>query len=172
MLVPLTYSSITPHVVEATRRLYDDSGADVIVVHVIGSAVLSHVLTMASVKTDHVPSADQIDEIFREDSDRWKQELVMAGIPANKIASKVVFGEVSGAVLAAANEDDADMIVMGSHAGPLRRLMLGSAATAVLREAGIPVLVVVEPDAAASKPAASAAEGASGEESGYAVLSR
>jgi universal stress protein E len=148
ILVPLTYSSITPFIIESVRRVYDSSNADVIVIHVIGSAVLSHVLTMASVKTDHVPSADQIDEIFREDGERWAHELVAAGIPAEKIRSQVVFGEVSGAVLGAARENDADMIVMGSHAGPLRRLLLGSAATAILREADIPVLVVIEPEEA------------------------
>ena len=46
----------------------------------------------------------------------------------------------------AAGRHRADMLVMGSHAGPSRRLLLGSAASAVLREAGIPVLIVVEPE--------------------------
>jgi hypothetical protein len=39
---------------------------------------------------------------------------------------------------------------MRSHAGPLRRLLLGSAAAAVLREADLPVLVVVEPEEASN----------------------
>lgn len=40
----------------------------------------------------------------------------------------------------------ADLIVMGSHASAVRRALLGSAASAVLREAEVPVLVVVAPD--------------------------
>jgi universal stress protein E len=150
ILVALTYSSITTFIIESARQLYDDSQADILVIHVVGSGVLSHVLTMSSVKTNQVPSADQVDEIFREDGERWKHELVAAGIPSDKIRSQVVFGEVSGALLAAARENDADMIVMGSHAGPLRRLLLGSAAAAVLREADLPVLVVVEPEEASN----------------------
>ena len=168
ILVPLTYSSITPFIIDWTRRMCDASHADVIAIHVVGSAVLSHVLTMSSVKKDHVPTADEIDDIFREDGDRWKKELVAAGIPVHRIRSEVVFGEVSDAVLAAATEHEADMIVMGSHAGPLRRLLLGSAATAVLRDAGIPVLVVVEPEDAVTKRDLDQTEEASREEFGYA----
>ena len=60
---------------------------------------------------------------------------------------------------------------MGSHAGPLRRLLLGSAATAVLRDAGIPVLVVVEPEETGAKRDLDETDEASREEVGYAVLS-
>jgi nucleotide-binding universal stress UspA family protein len=146
ILVPLTYSSITPSIISWTRRMYADSGAEVIAIHVVGSAVLSHVLTMSTLRRDNAPSTDEIDEIFREDGDHWRNDLIQAGIPADRVQSEVVFGEVSGAVMAAASEHNADLIVMGSHAGPVRRLLLGSAATAVLREASVPVLIVVEPE--------------------------
>jgi universal stress protein E len=172
ILVPLTYSSITPFVIDWTRRMCRASHADVVAIHVVGSAVLSHVLSMSSVKSDHVPTADEIDDTFREDGERWKKELIAAGIPADRIRSEVVFGEVSDAVLAAAGEHEADMIVMGSHAGPLRRLLLGSAASAVLRDAGIPVLVVVEPEKTVARRNLDEGKEASREESGYPVLSR
>ena len=146
ILVPVTYSSITPFVIEWARRIYDASNAEVVIIHVVGSAVLSHVLSMSSVTKDEVPTATEIDEIFNEDKDRWIEQFVAAGIPANCITSEVVFGEVSRAILAAADSHRADLVVMGSHAGPLRRILLGSAANAVLREADIPVLVVVEPE--------------------------
>lgn len=145
ILVALTYSSITPLVVDWTRRMSEDSGAEVVAIHVVGSAVLSHVLSSSAVKRNEILTAAQIDEVFQEDGDRWKQELVSAGVASYKVHSEVVFGEVSTAVMEAARQHDADMIVMGSHAGPLRRLLLGSAATAVLRESHVPVLIVVEP---------------------------
>jgi nucleotide-binding universal stress UspA family protein len=72
--------------------------------------------------------------------------LVAAGVPAGQITAEVVFGEVSNAILNSALQHRADMIVMGSHAGPVRRLLLGSAASAVLRGAEIPVLVAQEPE--------------------------
>lgn len=146
LLVPLTYSSITPFVVEWVRRMQAASGADVVAIHVVGSAVLSHVLTMSSVKTGDTPSSEELGEIFSEDRNRWRRQLIDAGIPAERVSAEVVFGEVSDSVIVAAREHAADMIIMGSHAGPVRRLLLGSAASAVLRNAEMPVLVVVEPE--------------------------
>ena len=146
IIVPLTYSSITPFIIQWTRQIHEATDATIVAVHVVGAAVLSHVLSMSNVTKGEVPTAEQIDEIFREDRDLWKRELEGAGIPAGRITSEVVFGEVSNGVLVSANRNGADMIVMGSHAGPVRRLLLGSAASAVLRDADIPVLVVTEPD--------------------------
>lgn len=146
ILVPVTYSSITHYIVNWTKRLYDLSRADICLVHVVGSAVLGHVLTTSAIKSGKDLSPEEIDQVFAEDRERWKKELVKAGIPATQVSAEVVFGEVSEAVLNAAARHHADMVVMGSHAGPSRRLLLGSAASAVLREAGVPVLIVVEPE--------------------------
>lgn len=145
IVVPLTYSSVTPFVIEWTRRLYDLSQAEIFVVHVIGSGVLSHVMTMSAIKTGKELTDTEIDLVFSEDRENWKQELVKAGIPADRISVEVLFGEVSDAVMNAVATRHAEMVVMGTHAGPLRRLLLGSAASAVLRQAEIPVLIVVEP---------------------------
>jgi nucleotide-binding universal stress UspA family protein len=159
IVVPLTYSSITPFVIQWTRRIFEATDATIIAAHVVGAAVLSHVLSMSNVTKGEVPTAEQIDEIFREDRELWKRELEGAGIPADKIRAEVVFGEVSNAVLTCANRNGADMIVMGSHAGPVRRLLLGSAAGAVLRDADIPVLVVTEPDPFLEPEPVAASEG-------------
>jgi nucleotide-binding universal stress UspA family protein len=149
LIVPITYSSITPYIVEWTRRLQAQCDASVTALHVVGSAVLSHVLSMSRIRNGEPPTADEIDDIFLEDRDRWSKEFIEAGIPADRVTSRVVFGEVSESVIAAAARENADMIIMGSHAGPLRRLLLGSAASAVLRNADIPVFIVTEP---ASEP--------------------
>ena len=146
LLVALTYSSITPFVIGWVRRLQAASGAEVVAIHVVGSAVLSHVLTMSSVKTGDTPGTEELDEIFSEDRHRWEIELTDAGIPEEKISAEVVFGEVSDSIITASRDHRADMIIMGSHAGPVRRWLLGSAASAVLRQAEIPVLIVVEPE--------------------------
>lgn len=146
IVVPVTYSSVTPHIIRWTKRLYDLSHADVIAIHVIGSAVLGHVLTTSAIKSGKDLTPEEIDAIFIEDKDRWKKELVDAGIPAAQVSAEVVFGEVSESVMGAVQEHRADMVVMGSHAGPVRRLLLGSAASAVLRQADMPVLIVVEPE--------------------------
>lgn len=146
VIVPVTYSSITPFVIGWAKRIHDASNAEIIGVHVVGSAVLSHVLTMSTIKSGEPLTAEKIDEVFLEDRDRWRDELVKAGIPASKVKVEVVFGEVSEAIQASVYRFNADMVVMGSHAGPIRRLLLGSSASAVLREADFPVLVAIEPE--------------------------
>lgn len=151
IIVPLTFSSVTPFVIEWTRRLQQLSGAHIVVVHVVGSAVLSHVLSMSSIKNGITPTPTEVDEIFSEDRIAWERQLIDAGIPEDHLTAEVVFGEVSDAVLSAARSHGADMIVMGSHAGPVRRLLLGSAATAVMRSAEAPVLVVTEPEPSAKE---------------------
>jgi nucleotide-binding universal stress UspA family protein len=145
ILVALTYSSITPHVVEWTRKIQAASGARVVIVHVIGAGTLSHVLSMSNVQTGEPPDGAEIDEIFSEDRERWVKMLVDAGVPSDCIESEVIFGEVSMAILGAQAARAADLVVMGSHAGPVRRLLLGSAASFVIRNAEVPVMVVVEP---------------------------
>jgi nucleotide-binding universal stress UspA family protein len=145
LIVALTYSSVTSHVVEWTRRIHQASGARVVIVHVVGSATLSHVLSMSAIQSGEPPSEEQISEIFSDDRNRWTKLLVDAGIPEDSIESEVIFGEVSRAIIGAQASRRADMIIMGSHAGPVRRLLLGSAASAVIRDAEIPVMVVVEP---------------------------
>lgn len=151
IIVPLTYSSITPFVIDWARRIHEATDATVIGIHVVGSAVLSHVLTMSTIKQGEPLTSESIDSVFAEDRDRWLNELVSSGIPRNKVRTDVVFGEVSDAILMAVRDWQADMVVMGSHAGPVRRLLLGSSASAVLREADFPVLVAVEPEKAEAK---------------------
>lgn len=151
IVVPLTYSSIVNDIAKWAQHAQASSGARITVIHVIGSAVLSHVLSMRAVQTGDAPSGVELEKIFSEDRDRWSKLLVETGIPVSHVESEVLFGEVSTAVLGASSDLGADMIVMGSHAGPIRRALLGSAASAVLRESDIPVMVVVEREHSAER---------------------
>lgn len=152
ILVALTFSSVTPFIIEWTAKLAERFGSEVHAIHVVGSAVLSHVLSMAAVTQGKAPmSKPEIDRVFAEERDQWTCRLVDAGVSADRVTSEVVFGEVSEALLAAAKDRDAEMIVMGSHAGPIRRVLLGSAASAVVRNADVSVLVVLEPESTPAK---------------------
>lgn len=146
ILVALTFSSITPLVLEWTKRLSDQFGADVLGVHVIAAAVLGHVLSMAEVTEHKSLDAAGIDQVFSDDKDGWRKQLLDVGVPAKRVNTEIAFGEVAQEVLAIAERESADLIVMGSHAGPVRRALLGSSASEVLRDAGVPVLVVLAPD--------------------------
>jgi nucleotide-binding universal stress UspA family protein len=146
ILVALTFSSITPLVVEWTSRLSEHFSANVFGVHVIASAVLGHVLSMSEVTQGKSLTEPEIESVFSEENDRWRKQLLDAGIPRELVKTEIAFGDVGQEVLAVAGREGADIIVMGSHASAVRRALLGSSASAVLREAEIPVLVVVAPD--------------------------
>jgi nucleotide-binding universal stress UspA family protein len=149
ILVALTFSSITPYVLEWTAKLARRFDADVHGIHVIASAVLSHVLSMSAVTQGKTAmTEEEVDAVFSDEKNEWSEQLVAAGIPIDRITTEVVFGEASEAILAAVSSMEGAMVVMGTHAGPVRRALLGSAASSVLRGAKVPVLVVPEPDSA------------------------
>jgi len=60
-----------------------------------------------------------------------------------RVASHVRYGEAVGEILSVAQEIDADMIAMTTHGrGGLGRLLFGSIAEAVLRQAEVPVFLM------------------------------
>ena len=62
-------------------------------------------------------------------------------------------GDVAGEILAAAEESQVDLVVVGSHGHtPVRRFMLGSIATRVLTYSPYSVLIVKQPQAGHSLP--------------------
>ncbi len=69
--------------------------------------------------------------------------LAQAKIPTETVGVALVDGQPVPAILAAAHEHHATVIVIGSHGrGGLEHLFLGSVAEAVVRESPVPVLVV------------------------------
>jgi nucleotide-binding universal stress UspA family protein len=75
-----------------------------------------------------------------------------AGVP---VEYRLITGDPADAVVRLAEDDDVDLIVLGSHGRTgLTRLLMGSVAEAIVRKARCPVLVYKQP---AGKPAAAAA---------------
>ena len=65
--------------------------------------------------------------------------------PRNKVAGSVIEGDPRMAIVDVAKESGADLIIMGSHGrGGLEKLLLGSIAEGVLRDAPCHVEVVKE----------------------------
>jgi nucleotide-binding universal stress UspA family protein len=156
ILVPLSDSKVTPRVLHWVRFLARRYGASVTALHVIGSAVMAHVIaaipaaavvgTPDSLAPDDDERARAIAEV-RGDADRWLSELLRMDVPPERAASEVTFGEAGQEILATAGRLDSELIVMGrQHEGALRRAILGSVTSEVLRGAPCPVLVVGEPE--------------------------
>lgn len=148
LLVAIDESEIAGSVLAWARQLGERFGAHVTVLHVVSSAVLGHVLSMAAVGAGDVGELgdEEVRADFRAETDRWLRELIGPAAAGGQVTSEVAFGEAGQEILAAADRLAADMIIVGSRgAGAVRRAILGSVATEVLRGADRPVLVVTEP---------------------------
>ncbi|EMO4505931.1 Universal stress protein G [Klebsiella michiganensis] len=80
---------------------------------------------------------------MREESEKKMKTISrLFSIPAERIHSRVVFGNVRDEILAVSGNEDFDVIVIGSRKPGISTHLLGSNAESILRHAKIPVLVV------------------------------
>ena len=79
---------------------------------------------------------------MRESEKKMKTISRLFSIPAGRIHSRVVFGNVRDEILAVSGNEDFDVIVIGSRKPGISTHLLGSNAESILRHAKIPVLVV------------------------------
>ncbi|MFZ2613445.1 MAG: universal stress protein, partial [Raoultella planticola] len=85
----------------------------------------------------------KFETFMQAESEKKMQTLSrLFSIPAARIHTRVVFGNVRDEILAIGNADEFDVIVVGSRTPGLSTHLLGSNAESILRYAKIPVLVV------------------------------
>jgi nucleotide-binding universal stress UspA family protein len=85
-------------------------------------------------------------------------EQIRPADPRLEVRHRLAEGDPAEEILRAAEEEGADLIVMGTHGrGGLSRLLMGSVAEAVMRKALCPVLTVRGPIPAEGAPEAVAA---------------
>lgn len=84
-----------------------------------------------------------LDEMKVEAQSLLRETRVKAALPTETTSERLVEGEPAAAIVSAAIESGADVIIMGTHGRRgLQRLVLGSVAEHVLRHSPLPVLVV------------------------------
>lgn len=151
MLVPLDGSPLAETALDVAGEVADARKAELIVLRVVEPAD-----GFAALGTSYLPAASQgvLDEA----------RLYLDGIStspgmAGRIATaRVEAGDPAAKIASVAQEEDVDLIVMATHgAGGLRRLTMGSIATAVLHRASTPLLLV-PPSAARRAPSGAASE--------------
>ncbi|MFK3703802.1 universal stress protein G [Raoultella sp. BIGb0138] len=85
----------------------------------------------------------KFEAFMQAESEKKMQTLSrLFSIPASRMHSRVVFGNVRDEILAISSAGEFDVIVIGSRKPGISTHLLGSNAESILRHAKIPVLVV------------------------------
>jgi len=108
-------------------------GAQVTVVHVMP--------TLPGDVMTHLP-ADFHERAVREVTDRLQALAAKAGLAPQSVQIAVRTGSIYMEILAQAEEDDADLIVIGCHSPEIADYLLGSNAARVIRRAPCSVYAV------------------------------
>ncbi|MBV9880680.1 MAG: universal stress protein [Gemmatirosa sp.] len=156
VLAALDDSPATASVAAWARSVAVRHDAAVVAMHVVNTSVPTYLLAAVGAAPGAlgVPPAagDAEHEVERamwvRDTDQWLERIVGRGLPPGRVTSETAFGAPAAEILAAAERHQADVVVMGTRgAGAVRRVLLGSVACEVLRNARCAVLVVPPPAA-------------------------
>lgn len=134
ILVPTDGSEGMEAVIEHARNLAEIHDATLHALYVANTASLSD-LPMES-------SWEGVNSALRQQGER-AVELVEQTVGELPVETGIVEGSPSKEIVSYADEEDCDVIVMGTHGrSGVDRLLLGSVAERVVRSAPVPVLTV------------------------------
>lgn len=142
ILHPTDFSACSQHAFGLACSLARDQGASLVVLHVLERPVI--VYTGVAMAPPAPPPVEEREAV------RAKLSQVKAPFPGLTVEYRLEEGDPSDGILAVADELQCDMIVLGTHGRTgLGRLLMGSVAEKVVRQAKCPVLSVKLPIAEA-----------------------
>ncbi|WP_027185957.1 universal stress protein [Desulfovibrio inopinatus] len=137
ILCAVDFSDHSPHVAEYAKTLAKCDDAEILCLYVAPS--LSEYLGF------HVPPSsieDFVGEIV-SGADKTMNEFLEEHFAGNNVKGKVITGYAAEEILNAAEEENCDMIVMGTHGRKgIDLILFGSVAEKVVKGASCPVLTV------------------------------
>ncbi|MFB6198524.1 MAG: universal stress protein [Halobacteriaceae archaeon] len=138
ILVPTDGSAASRKAAKHAIALASEQGAEIHAIYVINSASFSG-LTVES-------SWEGVSEMLREEGQDAVDEVVELATEADvRVETTLLTGTPSQEIVRYAENQDCDLIVMGTHGrGGIDRLLLGSVAERVVRASDVPVLTVRE----------------------------
>jgi nucleotide-binding universal stress UspA family protein len=139
ILHPTDFSERSVNAFEVACSLARDSGARLIVLHVLERPVIAYT-GVAMAPPAPGPSEEERTALLK------RLNQVQPPAPAVAVEHRLEQGDPATGILQVAQEAGCDLIVMGTHGRTgLGRLLLGSVAEQVLRKAPCPVLTVKTP---------------------------
>ena len=135
ILFPTDFSNSANAALSLATSMARDTGATLLIVHVQEPPVTYEGVFAGIPVTDERLLERELTKVVPED-------------PAVDYAHRLIKGTPADAIVRAAEEENADMIVLGTHGRTgMARLLMGSVAEAVVRRAKCPVLTVKQPAA-------------------------
>jgi nucleotide-binding universal stress UspA family protein len=140
ILVALDSSEVATRVLDWAATLLRRFDADATVIHVVDRVLLVDELV-------GLPSADRLHETETKATDTmrtWLDEQVgKAGLPADRVRTHVGIGDPSYEIIAAARQEDVDLVLIGSRGDDIAPTpLIGRIVNKVVRSAPCSVLVV------------------------------
>lgn len=142
ILFPTDFSTCASAAIEMATSLARDTGAKLLIVHAEEPAMSDGGWERYYGSTE--PTSEQIRELLKS--------IRPADPNVDYEHRLLVIGEPADAIVELAENEDVDLIVMGTHGrSGFSRLLMGSVAEAVVRRAPCPVLTFKQPEKVAAK---------------------
>jgi nucleotide-binding universal stress UspA family protein len=146
LLVPIDGSSTAQRGLVEALRLAKQLQASIRIVHVVNEFIPETTIGIAPYYEDWVKALREGGRKVLGEAEKFASDQ---GVIVDAVLIETLGGRAADAVLDQAQEWSADLIVMGTHGRRgLKRVVMGSDAELVIREATVPVLLVRDPDAA------------------------
>jgi nucleotide-binding universal stress UspA family protein len=137
ILVPLDGSVLSERAIPHARKIASDKGSEIVLVRAVANP-------LTRLPESGIPDESAFMESLLEDSRRYLAEIAGSmNASGLKVRCEVREGEPEDVILAVAREEDADLIVMGTHGrSGISLLIMGSVAEKVMHATSRPVLFV------------------------------
>jgi nucleotide-binding universal stress UspA family protein len=147
VLVALDDGPAMLEILNEAERVTDAFAAHVTVIHVLNHAAVSPAVSMAAaVARREQEDVAGVANAVIEETRKWLEATTATWFDPYPAEALVRLGKASDAILEAARERSADLIVMGRRGtGAVLPALLGSTVNTVLHGSACPVLVAVEP---------------------------
>jgi nucleotide-binding universal stress UspA family protein len=135
ILCPLDFSDASRNALRYASEFAKSMGSKILLLNIVEPRPMAADMTL-----NYIPLEEDLEKAAREDLEPIVEELKGKGI---EVQADVMIGTPAEVILQQAADFDASLLIMGSHGKTgLSRLLMGSVAEAVVRKAGIPVLIV------------------------------
>ena len=135
ILCPIDFSAPSRNALRYAHEFAKAMNAKITVMHVIQPQPIA-----ADINVPYVPLEAEIEQSAKEDLARIVKEETQAGVVVEPV---IAFGLPSECIIAQAQKEEVDVIILGTHGRTgISRLLMGSTTENVIRHATCPVLVV------------------------------